>query len=747
MFLQRLKELHIGKRKSVRLLAGIFLLASGFCIFQLLLPKDVLHFQGSHVFEQGVATEETVVYDNISLKPGVYFVELEYQAEKDFLAHCNMKDGTVFTGGLRTNGDQTYGGLDRTGFCIWLYEGTDSMQTVVSYNGEGGFATGDLTITDTGRLWTMLLVLFFLAAGAVLGGIVFYDYNKRYPVDASKKQVFFFLTLISFSASLPYLFGGTFSGGDMVYHAHRIVGVKDGLLGGQFPVRLEPEWAFGHGYAAGVFYCNALLYLPGLLMLAGFPVVTAFHCYVVAVNIATAWIAWYCFRHIFQEDGIGLVCSALHTLSFYRISNTVGSGALGESSALIFLPLILYGMYRVFVEDREAPRYRTSWVPLALGYAGVVQTHVLSCEITAVLTLVVCILCFPRILCGKTFLELAKGALAALGLSLWFLVPFLDYFLTQDVHVRHVSARRIQLCGLQMGHLFFQFWQSGDNERIQYPHSLPLGFLLVLGLAVFAALWFGGFLKGRGDGRTPFVKVVFCFGAALLAMSLGIFPWDKVQGLNSLSESLVGSLEMPSRFLAWGTTCAIAVFGFCLYFLKGKGGWGYPLGMAAAVAGIAAASLFYMDSLDTADRFVRIYNEQGMGMGYLSGNEYLPEGTDSSLLTYKDAVPGEGVRVDSYQKEYLHVDMSCTNTGGAESYVELPMLAYRGYQAVVEGGGKLTVCPGENHVVRVLLPAHFSGKVEVKFVSPFYWRLSELASLLTLLSLLAWAVVRRRKRA
>ena len=34
-------------------------------------------------------------------------------------------------------------------------------------------------------------------------------------------------------------------GGDIVFHMMRIEGVKDGLVSGQFPVRIPPEWLFG----------------------------------------------------------------------------------------------------------------------------------------------------------------------------------------------------------------------------------------------------------------------------------------------------------------------------------------------------------------------------------------------------------------------------------------------------------------------------------------------------------------------
>ena len=202
----------------------------------------------------------------------------------------------------------------------------------------------------------------------------------------------------------------------MLKPADGIEGVKDGLLSGQFPVRLEPEWVNGHGYANGVLYCNALFLFPALLRLLGFTVTASYNMFGIALNVATALIAYYCFAKIFKNHYIGLFCSGLYTLSVFRIYRLMIVTAVGEGSALTFLPLILYGLYRVFTENPREKSYRTAWLPIAFGYAGIMQTHVLTCEITAFLTIIVCLVFIKKIFCLPTFLELAKGAAGAADL-------------------------------------------------------------------------------------------------------------------------------------------------------------------------------------------------------------------------------------------------------------------------------------------------------------------------------------------
>lgn len=157
----------------------------------------------------------------------------------------------------------------------------------------------------------------------------------------------------------------------------------------------------------------------------GFTVTESYLLYCIVLNIAIAAIAWYCFGKMFRDDVIGLACSGLYTLSIFRIYKLLITGAVGEGSAFTFLPLALYGIFLVFEEEVDRKEFQKSWLILGIGYAGLIQTHVLTCEITVFMTILLCVLYLRRIFVFQRFLQLVKGALLALGLSMWYLVPFL----------------------------------------------------------------------------------------------------------------------------------------------------------------------------------------------------------------------------------------------------------------------------------------------------------------------------------
>ena len=169
---------------------------------------------------------------------------------------------------------------------------------------------------------------------------------------------------------------------------------------------------------------------------------------------------------------------------------------------------------------------------------------------------------------------------------------------------------------------------------------------------------------------------------------------------------------------------------------------------AVAVIGITTSSMYLIDCINTEQNYYKLYNEEGMGFGYISGAEYLIEGTDIEKLTFADAAAGEGVQIERYEKGRLRAELTCINQTGLESYVDIPLLLYKGYGATdAATGQEMELCYGENNVIRLVIPAGYEGTVLVSFESPVYWRISELISGLTIVALIVMGLIHRRKKA
>ena len=746
------RKVRVNRKPYVRYtILGISLLLSLLCVIRIAMPNREWNYAGSYEFVKGTPCPDQEVYEHISLGAGVYRLELSYESAGDTNAMCNVKDGTVYYGGLLCNGEHMYAALDHTSYDFWLFEPTEELSVTIDYSGQESLTTGNLRIVETNLLWTRYLTILLAISALILWTLWYQKRDAQKEKKERRHVVIFGIGVIAFLASIPYLYDGMISGADLTYHLQRIEGVKDGLLTGQFPVRLEPRWVFDHGYANGIFYCNLLLYFPAALRMLGFTVTESYLLYCIALNIATAAIAWYCFGKMFRDDVVGLACGGLYTLSIFRVYRLLGTGAVGEGSAFTFFPLVLYGIYLVFEGKKEEREFRNSWIVLGLGYAGLVQTHVLSCEIAALMTVLLCLVFLPKLFEKERFLKCVQGAFFALGLSLWYLVPFLDYYFTQDVKIRHASARTIQERGVTFVQELQTFWNFHDTaasttERMQYTHPVGPGLFLVAGVFFLLLLLFLEVIPRGKETEKSFAIRSAGLGCLVLWMATDTFPWDALQTTSQTAATLVSSLQFPYRFIGWGMTFLIVVVGYLLSFFRKNQKLFYRMGLVIVMTAVATSYVYLIDVEDESTGAIHLYNRESMGFGYISGEEYLIYGTDSSALSFAKPKADEGIGISEYEKKGLRATFFCENSSDTQGTVKLPILLYKGYQASGDGGESLEITDDRSHLFGVSIPAGYSGRITVKFTEPWYWRAAELITLTVVVAFVAGMVYKRRCR-
>lgn len=769
-FWERIRLLHMWKRKYFRILVIaeallLFLAAAN------LFGKDTVYEfgsetsvptegiaewrgeQGGFYARQGAASGILAEFRNVSLPAGSYRVELSYDTDTNMKNNCVVADSSIAARNLRTNGTGLFAGLQKTNFEMWLLQDTSRLAVQVLYAGEGNVGVRGLTIYETNAMSRVLFFLAFCLFAAVNICCVFAAYDKAYAISQKKKNVMFGLGLVTVFASLPLFVDAMPGAGDLIYHLMRVEGIRDGLLAGQFPIRISPNWQQGYGYASPVFYGETLLYPAALFRLIGFDITAGYRLYMFLVVAATVLIAYFSFRKIFQNEYVGLFCSMLYSLSVYRIYKTYLSGSWGEMLGIMLLPILAYGFYRVFSADIHERKYKKSWVPLTIGFSLLVQSHLLTGEMVGFFTVILCIVLLKKVFRKETFTVLAKTVIYSILLSAWFLIPFADYMLTGDFVIHHVSGRTIQNRGLYPAHLLFTFFKGGTNvffEDNGMAHSQPMGvgITLIAALVIFGLLLFNRKTEGLKTEEIALGKICGWFAAAAMLMSLSIFPWDKIQSLGGIAATLVSSIQFPNRFLTIANVCLVIVAGVAAkYFLvNGKKIWSacYVGGMAFL---LCISSLFLMNDMLNTIAPVRAYNSEGIGTGYIAGAEYLPYGADASQFWYHDPVGSEDITVQDYERKEPGAEVWVKNTGNEKGEVAFSLLYYKGYRAYdTESGEELCCRAGNNFEVTVEVPAGYEGRIAVAFESPRYWRAGELLSVLTLSVMVFSAVYFRKKQ-
>lgn len=754
--LARLKELHMERRKSFRVL-----LAAEFILLLLgiagLFGKNEAYEYGtddmtvnSGKYTDGgilidsasadAAAGEAVDFAGISLPAGTYRVQLKYTTDTDAMNLCYVSDDSMSGGMLRTNGAQLFSGLNSTDYDMMLLKGTSGLVVHIYYDGTGMLSVQGMTIRRTNgfnRIILFCMVCLFTAVNAVC---LYREYDRKYQIPVKNKSVAFFLGMIMLAASIHLTVDYMPSGGDLVYHLMRVEGIKDGILAGQFPIRISPEWQQGYGYASPIFYGETVLYIAALFRLIGFTVTTSYRLFMFVVVAATVIIAYECFKKIFRDEYVGVFCSMLYSLSIYRIYKTYLCGSWGECFGIMFLPLTAYGFYRVFTQDINEKSYKRSWIPLTAGFTMLFQSHLLTCEMAGVFTIILCIILWKKVFRKETFIVLAKTVIYSMLLSAWFLIPFADYMLTGDFVIHHVSGRTIQYRGLFPAHLFFTFFINGENvffdsEGMADSAATGVGIVLVAPLIVFLYLLFSGKAKELTGNEKGVSVTAAAFSVLAMIMSLSFFPWDKVQAVNQITATLVSSIQFPNRFLTIANAGLTIVAGaVAKYALTNKDKSVKIIYFAGMLLLVAIGNIYLINWSMNNRTPLRVYNSEGMGTGYISGAEYLPYGAKAELFMYHDPVCSGELEVRDYERLSLGASAYMVNSGSEPENAAFSLLYYKGYHAYAsDTGAELDCFSGENCEVTVEIPAGFEGNVTVKFVSPIYWRAGELVSIVTLI--------------
>lgn len=571
----------------------------------------------------------------------------------------------------------------------------------------------------------------------------------------------FILTGILLLVSYPAFTGQTLAGNDMEFHMARIESLKDGLLDGQFPVRLSPDFYEGYGYANSVFYGESLFYIPALMRMAGFSLTTVYHFYLICINALTIFGGFLAFRKIFKKDGAAYVATALYAMAPYRLNNLYVRSAVGEYTAMAFLPLVLWGMYAVYAEKEDSKEFRLSYIPLVIGLTGIIQSHTLSVEMTGVMILLACLVLIPLTIKKKRFFMLLKSAGLTVLLNLWFLLPLLDYAKTMDIRfIATAGQKMIQTTGAYIVQFFnlFPIYATASHDassgfRDDFP--LALGPAMIFGLVLCLALVLmkrkAESEEEKKDNRRDTITgaILVSFGVLTACMATIYFPWDALFSKGKIAATLVSSIQFSWRFLSLASLFGAAAAGFGLSLLQ-KEKKEIATGIAAVMCALSVVGGLWIIQTNLQNATLHEYtNLESLQFGTTTaamGGEFVLSKARHEIVTeVKEPVPENGAAVLSWKKSGTHISLDVENEGEG-GYVELPLLNYKGYVVKNTGAEKCYLTEGDGARIRLNLPEGYSGHVEVKFRGPVYWRVAELVSLLTLIGMILIPVLMKRRK-
>ena len=693
------------------------------------------------------AEEESILRTSqLRLSAGHYKIEADYnfvptQNKDEQESHAGVyfmaDDAMVVTG------ERELFAVGRTHDTVVLnVRYTNKTIRLVAYDGGGVFTLGKVTIQQD-RVYAWVRVLGWLLAAFFLDLLLllFLPTSPLAIRNADLRGCLFLLGGAVLLASMPVLMQGVgIFGDDIHFHLSRIDAIAQGLKAGQFPVRIYSQAKNGYGYAPSLFYGELCLYFPAVLRVLGVSVQLSYHLYVLAVQMLTVGIAFYSFRQMFSHNKTALLGSVLYLLNPYRLQNLYWRAAVGEYTAMAFLPLIPAALCLLY--GRKEPTKKQTGVActeLVIAFGMLLQTHMISLEIMVLATAVFCLFHLRRTCSRCVLFVWLKSVAIVLLLNLWFLLPFLE-IMGSGIYggmyggTTMNAGRMIQRSGYAIPKVLT--WNT---------HGRNIGIELIIGCMVFLWAWIGH------DEEVPHREQkigLWSTGIGLAACwaSTNTFPWGLVGALPGKISGILLAIQFPWRYLTLAAIL-LTLATLCAVSLLRPKKLARPLAVLLLSASLLGVGFFYREYLPSesgeyvGDSGELIYVDHLVtNVAWYYDKLYLPIGakeTRDGFVIEKKVTTAEVEQIEKTEKGMI---LQYTAGMGEDGIIELPLLYYPVY-GIKEGAG--TLFKTENGMLGIQVPAGSSGTIRVAVQEPLRWRLAELVSAVTVL---VWSGSMKKKR-
>ena len=526
-------------------------------------------------------------------------------------------------------------------------------------------------------------------------------------------------------ASAPALLPGhNLVGHDILFHLNRIEGIKEGLLSGQFPVRLDVNCIRGYGMPTGIFYPSLFVYVPAILRIFGVSQMASWKAFLVMVNFLTMVSSWWAFSKYLRSARTGAIATLFYLVVGYRLIDVYARAAAGEMLSMAFLPAVLLSIWMTL------HRNVSYWPAVVLFMTGIFQSHIITGLVIVFTAVLLAAVSYPRLRIAEVRWAVFKAAGMTFLLNIWFYAPLLyfhthmDYVMKNlvkgslDGFIRPLKSMDFYLGSAMLILLVIVVLLQVFRKRDRAPWQFWLFVALsagIAGLTVFPALWR---LLGKSAGVLQFPFRLAMFPAVLIPLALAM-AFSKVRHLSIVTG------------LAFLCLCGN------LFWLTGNTYRAIPsrFKMPAEQLQVPPGQPSPMFMLDPRDADIEPYMASG----------------DLVYIDYADAAVAPGLHKENWLVRWkvlsnvrsLHpsdritsverrgAEFVITYSAGREEQLELPLLWYMGYAAEIDG----TPCPvlrDEDAQVSIHLP-ETAGTLHVWYAGLPWFRMTDAISFVSLL--------------
>lgn len=495
------------------------------------------------------------------------------------------------------------------------------------------------------------------------------------------------ILLVSVSASLPLLVHGFYQIHDDQQIARLFV-FDQALKAGQFPVRWVDGLGFGFGYPLFIFYPPFVYFLGEAFHLLGFGFIDSIKL-VVFASILLSGISMYIFAKELWGKLPALVAAIFYILVPYRALDVYVRGALAESFSFVWLPIILWSVYKL--QKTGNSLYA---VLCAASLSLLLITHnLIFLPFSLILTIYSAYLIFLAHNRPVFMKNLILSAILCAGLSSFFALPALlekKSTIVNDLLLVNLANYNIHFVYPQQ--LWNWTWGFGGSAKgLADGISFKIGKLHILISAVSVLLFAIALFRRNLGEKTPLIFYMLFFLSAFMTTFYSKPIWDLITPLQYL--------QFPWRFLTFTALFSSLIAGYFIYQLK------FPtFKLLIAVVLIALISLTNLKLFKPQTYRINLTDKDATAKEVInwdvsySSFEYAPKGValtkgelDTNVIDIKKSdIPTGKISADSNQVKITQTTFSphkinFTTQSKQMSQVTINTFNFPGWQAHIDG--------------------------------------------------------------
>lgn len=327
-----------------------------------------------------------------------------------------------------------------------------------------------------------------------------------------KYMPYILMILLTAVICIPIFTMNLFLRNEATLHMARIISIDEVLKDGVFPPIIDYKFMNGFGYALNLFYGPLTTYIPIVIYNIFGTAGLSFKVFS-TLTVIVSFIAMYkCTYSITKRRSISTISALLYISMPYKLSNIYSRNAIGEFTALIFVPIVFEGLYNILNGDKKK-----SYL-LSIGIIGLVLSHTISTIYMALFCLIYLLLNIDKLKNIKVWKIFGINIVISFLVCAFYAIPLLEHMLSADYTIfspqkMGSTPEAVQNTGLSLGDLFAN--EAGDQEI-----RFSLGFVTI----ILSILTFFCYKKIKKDYKDTYISFII-LSIITLVMSTKLFPW------------------------------------------------------------------------------------------------------------------------------------------------------------------------------------------------------------------------------